>query len=339
MKTIFLDRDGTLNHDPGYLNDPENFFLKDHVIEGLSLLKNAGFHFIVITNQSGVSRRLITEKQLEAIHQKMISIFSRYGIKIKKIYHCPDLNERSARRKPNPGMIQEALNEFPIDLKQSYIIGDSLRDIQTGAKWNIPGIWLNSSSVDLHGSDFPRNLKYSVDDLFKAACFILREEYRKSWTPKIYYKRERSFQENIRRIRSENKKIVFTNGCFDILHAGHLEYLGQTSQLADFLVIGLNSDKSVKKIKGNDRPIFNEIERSTKLAHIFCVDMVVIFDEDLPIELIREIKPDFYSKGGDYKKEKLPERSVLEKIGSEIFILPYIKGNSTTNIIERVKSL
>ena len=131
-------------------------------------------------------------------------------------------------------------------------------------------------------------------------------------------------------------KIVFTNGCFDLLHRGHLEYLYNSRQLGDILWVGINSDLSVKSIKGEGRPINNEIERAFMLSSLFFVDRVTIFHESNPIELIKKVRPNIHTKGGDYKKESLLEYSTLVELKSEIKILPFVEGKSTTKIIQKI---
>ena len=133
------------------------------------------------------------------------------------------------------------------------------------------------------------------------------------------------------------KKIVFTNGCFDILHAGHVSYLFQAKKLGDILVVGINSDTSIKRIKGKKRPIIPEEARALLVASLYFVDYVTVFEEDTPIELIKAIKPHIHVKGGDYIAEELPEYQTIKDIGGEVKILPLLKGVSTTNIIEEIK--
>jgi D-beta-D-heptose 7-phosphate kinase/D-beta-D-heptose 1-phosphate adenosyltransferase len=131
---------------------------------------------------------------------------------------------------------------------------------------------------------------------------------------------------------------IFTNGCFDLLHIGHIELLKYSKSLGDYLVVGINSDNSVKKLKGISRPINNEFTRKTILESIKYVDEVVIFDEDTPIELIKRIQPNIIVKGGDYTKENVVGYE-LERIGLlEVKIFNYIENNSTTLIVERIKN-
>jgi D-beta-D-heptose 7-phosphate kinase/D-beta-D-heptose 1-phosphate adenosyltransferase len=138
--------------------------------------------------------------------------------------------------------------------------------------------------------------------------------------------------------REENKKIVFTNGCFDIIHSGHVTYLNQAKALGDILIVGVNSDDSVKKLKGQSRPINNLSERLNVLSGLSSIDHVIDFSELTPIELIKIVKPDIFVKGGDYSEDRLPEAPIVKSFGGKVEILPYQEGYSTTNIIGKIKS-
>ena len=144
-------------------------------------------------------------------------------------------------------------------------------------------------------------------------------------------------KEIIDKLKKQNKKTVFTNGCFDILHVGHVRYLRESSKYGDILIVGLNSDISVKKIKGDSRPINNENDRAEILAELECVDFVVIFDEESPSKLIDELKPDIYTKGADYSLETLPERDIVLKNNIEVKFIKFVEGKSTTNIIKTIQ--
>lgn len=135
------------------------------------------------------------------------------------------------------------------------------------------------------------------------------------------------------------RPLVFTNGCFDLLHTGHVSYLMKAREMGNFLWIGLNTDKSVKKIKGEKRPVNSELTRAILLASLFFVDAVTLFDEDTPIDLLEEIHPDIHIKGGDYQKEKLPEYRTVIEYGGRVEILPYLEGESTSGLIQKIKSL
>lgn len=141
--------------------------------------------------------------------------------------------------------------------------------------------------------------------------------------------------------KSDGKSVVFTNGCFDILHLGHVRYLQDARALGDILVIGVNSDESVRRLKGPERPVVPEEERVEILAALECVDYVTIFSEETPVELITTLKPDIHTKGGDYKPDDLPEAEAVEKAGGRIEIVSYTttatQGFSTSNLIGRIK--
>jgi D-beta-D-heptose 7-phosphate kinase/D-beta-D-heptose 1-phosphate adenosyltransferase len=149
------------------------------------------------------------------------------------------------------------------------------------------------------------------------------------------YSREK-LKKIIDRLRKERKKIVFTNGCFDILHVGHTRYLEEAKKQGDVLVLGLNSDDSVRSLKGKKRPVIPENERADVVAALESVDFVTIFPELTPLELIEYLKPDVLVKGGDWKEEQVVGRKSVEKWGGRVIIIPEIKGSSTTNIVEKI---
>jgi len=136
--------------------------------------------------------------------------------------------------------------------------------------------------------------------------------------------------------RFKDRKIVFTNGCFDILHLGHIEYLAQSRDLGGVLVVGLNSDDSVRRIKGSHRPINNEHARASTLASLFFVDAVVVFGEDTPAELIRLVQPDILVKGKDYDGKEIVGADIVSAHGGAVVTIDLVKGYSTTHTIEKM---
>jgi len=141
----------------------------------------------------------------------------------------------------------------------------------------------------------------------------------------------------VAKLRAEGKRIVFTNGCFDIIHLGHIRYLREAKSKGDILIVGLNSDESVRKIKGENRPIMGQEERAEILASLEMVDFVVIFEETVPDELIKLIKPDVHIKGGDYRSpDELPEAKLVRSLGGEVMIAKGVEGKSTSNIIKTI---
>ena len=137
--------------------------------------------------------------------------------------------------------------------------------------------------------------------------------------------------------KEENKKIVFTNGCFDLIHLGHIEVIARSADLGDILIIGINTDNSIKRLKGKNRPIVEEISRAKQLAALEFVDAVVLFDQDTPIDLIKMINPNIITKGGDYNTDQVIGNDIVTQNDGEVVIIPLTQGYSTTSILEKIK--
>ena len=139
-------------------------------------------------------------------------------------------------------------------------------------------------------------------------------------------------------LRRQGNKIVFTNGCFDIIHAGHVRYLTAAKNFGDVLIVGLNTDESVRKLKGASRPINNQADRAEVLLGLKAVDHVIFFGETTAENLIAEVKPDIYVKGGDYTLETLPEAKIVQSYGGKVELVNLVVGKSTTNIIDKISA-
>ena len=161
---------------------------------------------------------------------------------------------------------------------------------------------------------------------------------KRSWIQRKIYSREALVKE-CNAWRVAGKRIVFTNGCFDILHFGHLDLIAQAASQGNLLVVGLNTDASVKKLKGPERPVTQENDRAFQMASLLCVDAVVLFDEETPLELITALKPDVLVKGGDYNHSNIVGADFVKSNSGEVIIIPFVNGYSTTSIIDRIKHL
>jgi len=148
----------------------------------------------------------------------------------------------------------------------------------------------------------------------------------------------KNIEKKIKSLKHEKKKIVFTNGCFDILHPGHVEYLRKAKSFGDLLIVGVNSDQSIGKLKGSNRPINNWKSRTKVLEGLESVDYIVNLSENDPIKLIEKIKPDIHVKGGDYEAKSLLEHKTVLENGGKVKIVKFVKGYSTTTIIDRIKN-
>ncbi len=337
-RAIFLDRDGTINEDTHYLNHPDQIRILPNTIEGLKKLQKE-FLLIIVTNQSGIGRGYFTEKHLQKIHKRLLKILKFHGVQITKIYYAPyyknakDPRYRTGEfdRKPHPGMILKAAQEFDIELSASWIIGDKESDIGAGINAGLKGtVYIQHKNEDLSQLEYkPTKI---VRNLNQAADWILKKEEES----RIYtdYKKLAAIVE---KLKSRGKKIVTTNGVFDILHIGHLRYLSKAKKYGDILIVGINSDESVKKIKGMTRPIISQFARAEMVANLKPVDYCIIFNEKDPKKFLSFIKPDVHIKGGDYKINQIIERNVVKKYGGEIILIPMVKGFSTTNIIKKIE--
>ena len=172
-----------------------------------------------------------------------------------------------------------------------------------------------------------------VGKLGTASVYL--DEIRPHYEKRIPYLNLEGARSLVELFRERNQKIVFTNGCFDILHAGHVEYLEAAKSKGDKLIVGINSDRSVSQLKGSKRPINKLIHRAKVLGSLRCVDEVVMFDEETPIKLIKSLKPDFLVKGGDYKVQDIVGYDVVSKYGGSVITIPLIKGLSTTKILNQ----
>lgn len=139
--------------------------------------------------------------------------------------------------------------------------------------------------------------------------------------------------------RATQKKIVFTNGCFDILHHGHLDLLARAADFGNILIVGINTDSSVQGLKGAGRPVTGELDRAFQVASLLCVDAVCLFDEATPEALIKLIRPDVLVKGGDYTIDKIVGADFVKSIGGTVEIIPFVEGYSTSSLIQRIRSL
>lgn len=144
--------------------------------------------------------------------------------------------------------------------------------------------------------------------------------------------------EIVKQLKNSDKKVAFTNGCFDILHPGHISSLSQAAATADFLIVGLNSDLSVKRLKGEGRPINDQDSRALMLAALSMVDAIVVFEEDTPLELIKQVLPDVLVKGGDYTEDQIAGAREVKEAGGKVVINPIVEGFSTTFLIKKLRS-
>jgi rfaE bifunctional protein nucleotidyltransferase chain/domain len=328
--SVILDRDKTINQDPGYLADPEAVTLMPGAAEGIALLNRFGIKVFVASNQSGVSRGLISHEQLRAVNARIEELLREGGAHVDGFFICPHQDHDECHcRKPKPGLVKQIIETHRIDVEKTFIAGDRARDLECGRPFGMRGILVGDEETQR-----PQNLVFQAKNLYEAAAFILETIFEEQ-TQKKFFNSVQDFLPELHKQRQAGRRIVFTNGCFDLLHSGHVQLLSQARALGDYLILGLNSDRSVRALKGPSRPVNSQTDRGRILAQLPYVDAVIVFDEDTPIELLKILQPDIQVKGGDYVKEQLPEYPVMQAMGKEIVILPFRKGYSTTAILTK----
>jgi D-beta-D-heptose 7-phosphate kinase/D-beta-D-heptose 1-phosphate adenosyltransferase len=266
--------------------------------------ERAGNHLAELGNQ--LVRRLLAEWVVITLGEDGSAIFGRDG----SYYRVP----------PRP-----VLNPQPVGAGDTYIAALSLAldagaDIQTAAEIAAEAAAVataHAGTACVSQQELLQRLSQRGDPLADAADLL----------------------EQVNEYRRRGLRIVFTNGCFDILHSGHVAFLQQARALGDVLIVGVNSDASVRRLKGETRPINNQADRVAVLAALEAVDHVVLFDEDTPERLISQIRPDVHVKGSDYTIDRLPEARIVQSYGGKVVILPLVEGKSTTAIVRKIARL
>lgn len=312
-KAIFLDRDGTLVVDIGYVHKVEDFELQPGV-EGLKKLKD--FKLFIVSNQSGIGRGHFKEEEMHIYNNHLLEELKKQDIAIEKVYFCPHHpNEGCDCRKPSQKFVKDAEKEFSLDLSKSWVIGDMIFDVGLAKNCGCKSVSVLTGWGVKHLDEI-RKLQpdYIAANIDQAADYILSKGEKIVSSDKLVGK----------------KNTVMVSGSFDILHKGHEKILSEAKEQGDILIVGINSDSSVRKNKGNDRPINNENSRARMIANY--ADYVVIFDEDNPLKLIDKIKPNVFVNGSDYGEDCI-ENEAVKKYGGRIHIVKLLKGYSTTSII------
>ena len=323
-KFIFLDRDKTLNVDNGYVHKVEDFELISGVVDGLKILKEAGYKFIVVTNQSGIARGYYKIEDTENFNNKLVKTLSEEGIKIENTFYCPHCpsNECSCR-KPKIGMLKKFLEGNQFDKKNSYVIGDKPSDIEFAKNLGINSVLITNTAGFIKKS-------FEAKNVLEAAHKIVQKHI-----PKVKIIDRKKIRELSIQLKSEGKKIVTINGSFDIMHLGHIKMLQEAKKQGDILMVGLNSDSSIQSYKSKYRPINSQNVRAEFMSSLECVDYVFIFNETVPMPYLEEIKPDVHINGSEYGKECI-ESETIKSNGGRVHIVNLIGNYSTTQMINKI---
>jgi D-glycero-D-manno-heptose 1,7-bisphosphate phosphatase len=330
-QAVFLDRDGTINVDHGFTYRVQEFEFLPGALAGLRRLTQ-DFELFIVTNQSGIARGLFNQTQLEAFHAKMLEETDRAGIEFKKIYVCPHHPDENCEcRKPRAKFLLDAARDFGVSLKDSWMVGDRWSDLELANNAGCSSIFLFSGTL-VQDLKRIKDLKptYFAADLDKASRFICYQDDSKC------IDRE-NIKEWARLVREQEKRIVTLNGSFDILHEGHIKIIREAKAQGDILLVALNSDSSVRKNKGEERPFNSEDKRALMMSAFPEVNAVTIFSDPTPIELLEDIRPSVHVNGSDYGVECI-EAPIVRKYGGRIHIVELIPELSSTKMVnEKLK--
>lgn len=320
MLTLLLDRDGTIIKDVGEDRvDLAKIALLPGAAEGLKRFQDAGAELFIVTNQSSIGRGTHTSQQFERANDHMRALLREKGIVITASRHCPHLPEEHCPcRKPKTGMWDQLRADFPqLDPKTTVMVGDKDSDVLFGN-----AIGCETARID--SKQHPKEVEadYVVKNLSELADLLLRKGA-------VVSLKEAADMAKV--VRASGKKIVTTNGAFDLFHEGHRFLLSQARLHGDFLIVGVNSDASVKKQKGSDRPRQPQDTRARKVAEY--ADSVFIFDDDDPRPWLPLIRPHVHVNAETYGKECV-EAEVLREIGARLVLVPVLPelGSTTANL-------
>ncbi len=345
-----LDRDGTINEEVEFLADPGDFRLLPDAARAIRILNGENIAAVVTTNQSGIPRGLLTEETLAAIHERMTAELAAHGARLDGVYHAPSLpDSNDPRRKPAIGMYHDAVRDLGLEGLPVYAIGDRSLDVEFGLACGGKAIRVLTghklkADMEMHLEHLHAARKahrlFTEESLFHAVHRLLADLVLDE-APEDRYLRGKfghlhKVADEIAVERRRGNRVVLTNGCFDLLHGGHVSYLETAKSMGDRLVLAVNSNASIRRLKGEGRPILSETDRLRLLAALKPVDYLTLFHEDAADYVLETLRPDIHAKGTDYTSDNVPELQTARRLGIETRIAGQPKENSSRDIIEVV---
>jgi len=343
---VFLDRDGTLLDQDGYLGDPAGVRAFPGVCEALEEIAAKGWLRLVATNQSGVARGLFTVADYRAVERATADAVGGVDGSFACFHLPPEdggvvepWNVACPCRKPLPGLLLRAAAERGVDLARSVLVGDDLRDLQAARAAGVLPVLVRTGK----GRDAESRLVAAglddvqvVDDVAGLAARLppaAAPERELAGAPVILDRGRLATLLALERARG--RTVVLANGCFDLLHAGHVRYLRGARATGDVLVVAVNSDASVRRNKGPGRPVQGEADRAEILAALACVDYVTVFDEPTADDVLRALRPHVHAKGTDWRAEDVPEAATAREIGARVAIVGDEKTRSSSALLRK----
>jgi len=347
---VLLDRDGTINEEVNYLSDPEQLRLLPGAARSIRILDSENIAAVVTTNQSGIARGYFPEDALQQVNKRLVEMLRAEGAHVEGIYYAPSLPDSGdPRRKPNPGMYEEAARDLGLQGLPVYSIGDRTLDVEFGV--NCGGKGIRVLTGHQLKEDLPYNLRlmheqreqglaFTSENVLEAVHLLLADLIC-SARPDSHYLREKfsdlfSTARAVEVERDRDNRIVLVNGCFDLLHGGHISYLEAAKEMGEVLVLAVNSNAAITRLKGEGRPLQEEVDRLDILASLRCVDYLTVFHEDSADLVLETIRPHIHAKGTDYRNDNVPELATARRLGIETRIAGNPKENSSRDIIGTV---
>ncbi len=323
-KAVFLDRDGTLIRERGYLGDPAQVALEEGAADAVARLRAKGFAVVMVTNQSGVARGYYTEDDVVAVHEAVESLLEAGGGGLDGTYYCPHYPEGEVGayirvcscRKPEGGMLLKAAEELGLRLEGSYMIGDKLTDAEAARRQGLTGILVRTGQGEeawkaCLQEPAPERPDRVVLDLREAADFIFWSERTlgtdvprdpRGGRPSLWSSKwvsRRFLEKCLEAHRHRGETIVLAEGIFDLVHAGHVGYLQSAGERGDVLVVALHDDRSVRERQGAGRPVLRIEDRLEIVSAMACVDYCVVFNDTMADPLLDSLKPVLHARRPD----------------------------------------
>jgi len=352
---VFLDRDGTVTREKGYLRDPQDLELEAGSADAIRLLNRAGIPAVLVTNQSGIARGYYTEKDVDRVHRTLHGLLAQQNARLDGIFFCPHHPEgsvevyrrRCACRKPATGLLRKASADLSLQLSGSYLIGDKRTDMQCAASAGMVGVLVTTGygwqewAESLNDPASPQP-DLVAGSLREAVQRILSEEHVRTepggpgnrsplWSCK-FISREH-LRKRLAAHRARGETVVLADGVFDLLHAGHTEYLQEARKQGDVLVVGVHDDTSAAALKGPARPVYPAQDRIVILSALACVDYCVLLREPRADDLLGAVRPDIHAKGSDDAGENVSGNPTEERFCGEVRIVGPPKTRSTAATI------
>ncbi len=362
-RAVFLDRDGTLIREKGYLKDPGEVVLEQGAAEAVGRLNRSGFAVVLVTNQSGVARGYHTEEDVAGVHRKIEALLTAGRARLDGMYYCPHHPEGEVEayrqvcscRKPAGGLLLRAAEDLGIELEGSYVIGDKLTDAELARRGGLTAVLVTTGygagewKACLQGPDtatpdrVAADLGEAVDFVFWAERTFSEAEDgpggERPWLWSCKWVSHTFLGKVLEAHRRRGESVVLAAGVFDLLHAGNVAYLQAARDLGDVLVVALNDDRSARDLKGPGRPILPVEERIEIVSALGCVDYCVVFRERTMDRVVEWVQPDFLARGTDDEEMSAPERRTVIRCGGEVRVVGPPKGRATTALLERIRGL